>query len=79
MFSATEYAVLDGICQQSDIPTDLVARLMEQERQVQGMHRRAGISNRINDVLSEDWRDEDAIRLQYKLPNLQDGDETELE
>src|SRR5690606_33723449 len=50
MFSATEYGVLDEIRQKSDIPTELVARLMEHERQVQGMHRRAGISSRINDV-----------------------------
>lgn len=79
MFSATEYGVLDEICQKGDIPTDLVARLMEQERQVQGMHRRAGISTRINDVLSEEWRDEEAIRHQYKLPTMQAGEETEIE
>ncbi len=79
VFSETEYSVLDEICQSHNMPTDLVAKLMEQERQVQGMHRRAGISARIVDVLGEDWRGEDEIRLQYQLPFLQDGDETELE
>jgi DNA sulfur modification protein DndC len=79
MFSATEYSVLDQICQDKDVPTDLVARLMEQERQVQGMHRRAGISNRINEVLSEEWRDEEAIRQKYRLPTMTDGEEVEVE
>ncbi|HMN13247.1 MAG TPA: hypothetical protein PKD55_13085, partial [Bellilinea sp.] len=69
--------VLDAICREHAIPTDLVARLMEQERQMQGMHRRAGIFQRIDDVLREEWRDEMTIRQKYNLPNLEDSDEAE--
>jgi DNA sulfur modification protein DndC len=80
MFTATEYGVLEEICQENDVPTDLVARLMEQERQVQGMHRRAGIFTRIDDVLGEEWRTETVIRQQYKLPLTDnDAEETDLE
>lgn len=79
VFTATEYGVLDEICQNNSIPTDMIARLMEQERQVQGMHRRAGIFNRIDDVLRQEWRSEVTIRQQYKLPLAEDGEETELE
>ena len=50
---------------------------MEQERQMQGMHRRAGIFQRIDDVLREEWRDEMTIRQKYNLPNLEDSDEAE--
>ncbi|WP_119072013.1 DNA phosphorothioation system sulfurtransferase DndC [Aggregatilinea lenta] len=78
-FSAMEFQVLDAICQEQAIPTDLVARLMEQERQMQGMHRRAGIFQRIDDVLREEWRDESTIRQVYRLPILEDSDETELQ
>jgi len=77
MFTADEYSILEEICQSSDIPTELVARLMEQERQVQGMHRRSGIFNRIDDVLKEEWRDEITIRQKYNLPMFSDTDETE--
>jgi DNA sulfur modification protein DndC len=79
MFSAQEYQVLNDVCEENDFPTELVARLMEQERQMQGMHRRAGIFERIDDVLREEWRDEEEIRQTYKLPTLEDGDETELQ
>jgi DNA sulfur modification protein DndC len=77
-FSAQEYKILQEVCEENGIPTDLVARLMEQERQLQGMHRRSGITQRIGNVLSEEWRDEDMIRATYNLPPLDEGDETEL-
>lgn len=67
-FSAQEYRMLHDICQEHDMPTDLVARLLEQERQMQGMHRRAGIFQRIDEVLREEWRDETTIRAAYNLP-----------
>jgi len=76
-FSAQEYRVLGEICSEHDIPTDLVARLMEQERQMQGMHRRSGIFQRINDVLREEWRDEAAIRQAYNLPLLVVDDDSD--
>lgn len=77
-FSAQEYRVLDELCIDANIPTELVAKLLEQERQMQGMHRRAKIFQRLDQVLSEDWRDEETIRQTYNLPLLEDGDETEL-
>lgn len=79
VFTATEYQVLDEICQNNDVPTALVARLMEQERQVQGMHRRAGIFNRIDDVLGEEWRTETIIREKYKLPLNANDEEAGIE
>jgi len=67
-FSAQEFQTLDAICAEYDLPTDLVARLLEQERQMQGMHRRAGIFQRIDSVLREDWRDEETVIQDYNLP-----------
>lgn len=76
-FSAQEYRILDQICTDVQMPTDLVAKLLEQERQMQGMHRRAGIFQRLDEVLREDWRDEDTIRREYELPELDESDDTE--
>jgi len=78
-FTTQEYRVLNDLCSEFDVPTDLVARLMEQERQMQGMQRRAGIMSRIDSVLGEEWRDELTIRHQYQLPLLSETDETEPE
>lgn len=69
-FSTQEHRVLDEICQENALPTDLVARLLEQERQMQGMHRRSGIFQRIDDVLRQEWRDEATIRREHGLPLL---------
>lgn len=74
-FSAQEYRVLHEICQEHAIPTDMVARLLEQERQMQGMQRRAGIFQRIDEVLGEEWRDEATIRRAYNLPLLVEAEE----
>ena len=70
-FSAEEYRILNDICRENDdFPTELVARLLEEERQMQGMHRRAGIFERIEAVLREDWVDEDTVREKYKWPSM---------
>lgn len=69
-FTAQEYRVLHDICQVHHLPTEMVARLLEQERQMQGMHRRAGIFQRIEDVLGEEWRDEETVRREHNLPPL---------
>lgn len=76
-FTSQEYSTLDEVCREYDMPTDLVARLMEQERQMQGMQRRAGVMGRIDSVLREEWRSEQTIRQQYKLPFLNEADEAD--
>jgi DNA sulfur modification protein DndC len=74
-FSAQEYRILDKICETQDLSVKLVAGLLEEERQMQGMHRRSGIFQRLDAVLGEEWRDEETIRQAYNLPLLLDGDE----
>jgi DNA sulfur modification protein DndC len=74
-FNTLEYQTLDALCVEHDIPTDLVARLLEQERQMQGMQRRAGIQQKIDDVLREEWRDEVTIREMYNIPLIVDHEE----
>lgn len=74
-FSAQEYRLLGEICTTNDLPTDLVARLLEQERQMQGMHRRSGIFQRIDNVLGEEWRDEETVRQAFNLPLLIEADD----
>lgn len=77
-FSAQEYRILDTLCTTHDLPMKLVAGLLEEERQMQGMHRRSGIFQRLDTVLGEEWRNEETIRQAYNLPLLLDIDETDL-
>lgn len=60
-FSKADYELLDLVCQSQDVPTDLVAKLLETERQFQGMKRRAGIFDRIEQILMENWSSEEEI------------------
>jgi len=78
-FSAQEFRVLDTICEKNEMPVKLVADLLEQERQMQGMHRRSGIIQRLESVLGEEWRDEETIRQAYNLPFLFETDEEEIQ
>ena len=73
--STHEYRTVCEICQENTLPTDLVARLLEQERQMQGMHRRSGIFQRIDQVLQQEWRDETTIRKEHGLPLLETSEE----
>lgn len=77
-FSMQEYRVLDKLCNEEGIPTDMIARLLEHERQMQGMQRRAGIFQRINRALNEDWRTEDEIRDAYDLPENETNEEDKV-
>ncbi|WP_214019422.1 DNA phosphorothioation system sulfurtransferase DndC [Methanoculleus sp.] len=61
MFSSDEGNLLEAICRKHDVPVQLVAKLLDVERQVQGMKRRAAVYSRIEDVLGEEWRTEEEI------------------
>jgi len=60
-FDAEQKALLSQLCEQSEVPFDLLARLLEAERRTDGMARRAGIQKAISSVLAEEWRREEEI------------------
>lgn len=55
MFTIKDQKILENICVKHGISTRLVSKLLEAERQVQGMSRRSSISSKIDSILSEDW------------------------
>jgi DNA sulfur modification protein DndC len=60
-FDADQKKLLSSLCQEYDVPFDLVARLLEVERQSTGMTRRAGVQKTLQAVLSQEWENEAAI------------------
>ena len=60
-FGANEQELLNSICEQESVPAPMVAKLLEIERQVHGMNRRASVHQKIAAVFDEDWRTEDQI------------------
>ena len=61
MFKASDKAILEALCKSRNIPVALVAKLLETERQLYGMSQRASIYKRIDEILHEDWRSEEAV------------------
>lgn len=58
-----EDAVLtDIVARENDIPTLLLRKLIDAERRTYGLRRRSDIYKRLNQILDQDWRDDDAIK-----------------
>jgi len=60
-FTDEDGMLLDAICKQNDVPTDLIVRLLDVERSTQGMKRRHAIHTRIEDLMNEEWRSQDEV------------------
>lgn len=57
-FSQEDRQVLNVLCESEGVPPELVAKLLDTERQYLGMRRRAGIFDQIGKVLAENWSSE---------------------
>ncbi len=60
-FSQGDRQLLNTLCESEGVPPELVAKLLDTERQYLGMRRRAGIFDRIGKVLAENWSSEEDI------------------
>lgn len=67
-FSGDDFGVLESVCQDLDVPAQMVAKLLDTERQLQGMGRRSNIYDRVTRILNEDWlTSRDARELTAKI------------
>lgn len=66
-FTDEDGMLLDAICKQNNVPTDLIVRLLDVERSTQGMKRRHAIHTRIEDLMNEDWRSQDEVIASRRL------------
>ena len=60
-FDTSDKALLESVCKEYDAPFDLVAKMLERERQFHGMARRSGIQKALSAALSEEWRSESEV------------------
>jgi DNA sulfur modification protein DndC len=61
LFDADDKELLASICKEYGVPFELVARMLEKEREANGMARRAGIQKALATVLAREWRSEDEL------------------
>lgn len=60
-FSNVEYQLLYDVCKKYEIPVDLITRLIDVEKQIQGMTRRSSVYTKIDAILNQEWRTEEEI------------------
>lgn len=60
-FNSEDLRLLKDICKRENVQLGMVARLIDEERKMHGMSRRAGIINRIDKIFSEEWRTEEEV------------------
>jgi DNA sulfur modification protein DndC len=61
VFRSEEQDALRVICDRHNVPMEMVAKLIEVERSLQGMSRRASIQKRLASVFEEDWRENEEV------------------
>ncbi|OUY08057.1 DNA phosphorothioation system sulfurtransferase DndC [Acinetobacter populi] len=57
LYNTQDFALLDTICKEHKIPTELMVKLIGVEKASHGLKRRHNIHNQLNKVLNEEWRD----------------------
>jgi DNA sulfur modification protein DndC len=61
MFSFVENKLLDEVCKKHELPTELLVKLLDIERQSQGLTRRSLVYTKLNRVISQEWRSEEEV------------------
>jgi DNA sulfur modification protein DndC len=69
LFSEKENDMLRNISEKEGIPIELVRKLLDLEKQIQGMTKRSAIYSKIDKILSEEWRPEKQIIEGIKAKN----------
>jgi DNA sulfur modification protein DndC len=69
MFCGEERDILNAICRCHEVPSTMIAKLLEVERELHGMSRRSSVYQRIGAIFDEDWRSKDEILAQGPRPN----------
>jgi DNA sulfur modification protein DndC len=60
-FKAEDAEILEDVCAEYNVPTELLAQLLEAERSVRGLKRRTSIHRKIASIMGQEWRDEAAV------------------
>jgi DNA sulfur modification protein DndC len=60
-FTAEDGQLLDDLCREQGVPTELVMRLLDIERSSHGLKRRHAVHTRIEETFKLEWRDREAV------------------
>jgi DNA sulfur modification protein DndC len=69
VFGSEELDLLNSICNRLGVPTDLVARLIDKEKEFNALGKRVTLSKELNSILQKEWRTEEEVIREYKEKN----------
>ncbi|KNG91776.1 DNA modification system-associated small protein, partial [Pseudaestuariivita atlantica] len=72
-FSSRDGEILRQICEEHDLPTQMMSELLDAERSVQGLRRRTSIHTRISSILEKEWRSEEEVLADFDTSVDQEG------
>ncbi|MFA7586433.1 MAG: hypothetical protein WCY11_09630 [Novosphingobium sp.] len=82
-FTADDGELLNAICVDNDVPTELVMRLLDIERASHGLKRRHAVHTRIEDAFKLEWRELDVLvaerRAALNLPSEVNSDDDPID
>ncbi len=58
-FTPQDRAALERLCKAKDVPVELAMKLLDVERELNGMHRRSAIYSRIDQIFHQEWQPEE--------------------
>ena len=71
-----EKSILNGVCEEHDLPPGMLIELIDLEKKLQGLARRSKVYDGIDSILSKDWTTREDALAQTELnskPNQQDA------
>ena len=66
-FDGKDGVILEEVCAEYDVPPALLAQLLEVERSVRGLKRRAAVHQKIGAVMEREWRAEDDVIAERRV------------
>jgi DNA sulfur modification protein DndC len=72
--TAEDARLLHEICSEHLVPTELVVRLIDVERDAHGLKRRHGVHTRIEELFRQEWRDLDVLVAERNAGLVNDND-----
>jgi DNA sulfur modification protein DndC len=77
-FSSDDGRLLNEVCTQQDVPTELVVRLLDIERAAHGLKRRHGVHTKIDEVFRQEWRNLEAVLAERMSGRADENFESDL-
>ena len=62
-----EFQILQEICEEHNVPVNLLTELFDAERRQHGMSRRSAIYNDIDTILKKDWRTREEVLIEAEV------------